>query len=360
MQVLKYIDYFRMAAAILVVAIHTSPLLSFNETGDFILTRIAARIAVPFFFMVSGFLLFGRNAEGRERNGEKKRIYEFLIRTLKLYIIAIVLYLPLNIYMGYFNKEFIFINLIKDIFINGTIYHLWYLPAAITGAVLTWVCINRLGYKKAFIVTLGLYLIGIFGDSYYKSIAAIPRGQDFYKFLFQFFDYTRNGLFFAPLFFIMGGLAGKRKSVLKPRLLWILFMGSMAFMLVEGLLLRHFKIQRHDSMYFMLIPTMYFLFQLLISEEGKGNLRRKTNNTKPFRKISMVIYLIHPWVIVGIRMIAKAAGLTDIFVTNSMLHFICVLTGSILTGILYTYISPKKILKNLSDKKCKEVSEIKN
>lgn len=50
------IDYFRVIAAFLIVAIHTSPFASFSETGDFIFTRIIARVAVPFFFMTSGFL----------------------------------------------------------------------------------------------------------------------------------------------------------------------------------------------------------------------------------------------------------------------------------------------------------------
>ena len=55
------IDFFRFVAALLIIAIHTSPLTSlgagFGTTGDFILTRIVARVAVPFFFMTSGFFL---------------------------------------------------------------------------------------------------------------------------------------------------------------------------------------------------------------------------------------------------------------------------------------------------------------
>ena len=51
------IDWFRLFAALLVIAVHTSPLSGISETGDFILTRVIARIAVPFFFMTSGFFL---------------------------------------------------------------------------------------------------------------------------------------------------------------------------------------------------------------------------------------------------------------------------------------------------------------
>ena len=51
------LDQFRLAAAFLIVAVHISPLSSFNQTADFILTRIIARVGVPFFLMTSGFFL---------------------------------------------------------------------------------------------------------------------------------------------------------------------------------------------------------------------------------------------------------------------------------------------------------------
>ena len=57
------LDRFRLVAALLVVAIHTSPLLSLGETADFLLTRVAARVAVPFFLMTSGFFLLPGEAK---------------------------------------------------------------------------------------------------------------------------------------------------------------------------------------------------------------------------------------------------------------------------------------------------------
>lgn len=53
------IDVFRVVAAVLVAAIHISPLASYNELADMALTKIAARTAVPFFFMTTGFFLLG-------------------------------------------------------------------------------------------------------------------------------------------------------------------------------------------------------------------------------------------------------------------------------------------------------------
>ena len=67
------LDAFRLIAAILVIAIHTSPLSDISSAADFILTRIIARIAVPFFFMTSGFFLF---KDGPDKEKLKKFLKE--------------------------------------------------------------------------------------------------------------------------------------------------------------------------------------------------------------------------------------------------------------------------------------------
>ena len=54
------LDRFRVLAALLVAANHTSPLLDLSPLADHILTQILARLAVPFFLAVSGCFLLPR------------------------------------------------------------------------------------------------------------------------------------------------------------------------------------------------------------------------------------------------------------------------------------------------------------
>ncbi len=72
----------------------TPPLWPLPPLGDFWLTRVLARVAVPFFLMVSGYFLArdGWRCSGR-----------FLKKTLALYGAAVLLYLPLNWYSGGFS-----------------------------------------------------------------------------------------------------------------------------------------------------------------------------------------------------------------------------------------------------------------
>ena len=111
------IEYFRVAAAFLVVAIHCSPLLTYSETADFIFTRVLARAAVPFFFMVTGYFVIGKPEKTRK----------FLKKTGVIYLASILLYLPLNLYAGNFNGLTPGAALTQLLF-EGTFYHLWYLP----------------------------------------------------------------------------------------------------------------------------------------------------------------------------------------------------------------------------------------
>ena len=60
------IDRFRLLAAWMVVAIHTLPFASFGGAWDDVLTLTLGRVAVPFFFMTSGFFLFRGGFSDRE------------------------------------------------------------------------------------------------------------------------------------------------------------------------------------------------------------------------------------------------------------------------------------------------------
>lgn len=308
------IDYFRLLAAFLVIAIHTSPLLSYSELGDFILTRILARVAVPFFFMTSGFFLISRY----QYNNDKLK--GFLKKTAGIYIISIAIYIPLNIYNGYFTMNHLLPNVIKDIIFDGTMYHLWYLPASMIGAAITWFSIKKLGYKKTFIMTFVLYTFGLLGDSYYGLIEKIPLLKNMYDAVFELSDYTRNGIFFAPIFFCLGGrMADTSEARSKNRVLSSNIIGffiSLLFLFGEGMLLHRLELQRHDSMYIFLLPSMYFLFSSLLFWKGWSSLY--------VGRSALIIYMIHPMVIVVVRMFAKIFRLERLLIQNSLIHFIVV------------------------------------
>ena len=310
------IDRFRLAAALLVVAIHTSPLASFSETADFVLTRIVSRTAVPFFFMNSGFFLISHYADGN------RRLCAFLKKTARVYAAAVLLYLPVNLYTGYFRADAILPKLLRDIVFDGTMYHLWYLPAAMAGASIAWYLVRRFDYRTAFMVTAALYGIALFGDSCYGFIENIYILRQFYLLLFQLFDHTRNGLLFAPLFFVLGGRIAERRRAVPLKKCACGFALSLALMAAEALTLRAFQVQRHDSMYLLLPLCVYFLFNALLHFRGKG--------CPALREISLLVYLIHPIMILAVRALAKLTRLEWLLIENSAAHYLAVCLASLL------------------------------
>lgn len=316
------IDYFRVIAAFLVVAIHTSPLADVNGTADFMLTRILARIAVPFFFMTSGFFLIARYHYNADR------LKNFIRNTAVIYGISILLYLPVNLYNGYFEMEHLLPNMIKDLFFDGTLYHLWYLPASIMGAVLSWYAVKMLGLYRALAVTLVLYVFGLLGDSYYGIVEKIPLLQEIYTAFFEISEYTRNGIFFAPVFFVLGGIAAERRTRFSMKVYCAGFLFFLVLMFVEGMVLHTFFWQRHDSMYLFLLPCVYYGFVSLTFFRGKRKRLLRTS--------ALFLYLFHPMVIVVLRMFAKITGTQKFFIEKHMVHF---LTVSLVTGIFSILLS---------------------
>lgn len=337
------IDLFRIIAVILVIMNHTYPLASINETTDFILTRIIARIAVPFFFMVSGYFILP-SIIGKNKNYSV--VLKSIKKLIKLYVIATIVYLPIYIYSGYISGQKGLVDFLKDILFNGTFYHLWYLPGAIVGMVVVSILLKKLKIFNVLLITIFLYIIGLFGDSYYGVTQNIPLINEFYN----VFDYTRNGIFFAPLFLVLGAMISRQKIEPKKDIMMYGCIGTLLLMILEGLLLNNFGVQRHSSMYILLVPVMYFLFQWILLWNLEELMRfknikvnmRKWISIRSIRDISMIVYIIHPLVIILIRGFSKVFKLQNILVDNSIIHFVVVLISSFVIAYSINYIMTQK------------------
>ena len=310
------LDRFRLLAAVLVAAIHTSPLTTYTALGDFYLTRVLGQVAVPFFLMVSGYFL--------DQKGWRT-VRAFWKKTAVLYGVCVLLYLPLNLYAGQLDGDF-FRRLVTD----GTFYHLWYFPGLLLGVPIAW-RLRRLGLRLALPLAGLLYLVGLGGDSYYGLIAQVPALEAAYSAIFQVFSYTRNGLFYVPLFLLLG-TAGRRFS---RRATLAGFLLSLAAMSGEALWLHSLGVQRHDSMYLFLPLAMLFLFSALLGAD-RGEDRW-------CRRLSTLVYVLHPWCIVLVRFGAELLGAERLLVANSLGHFCAVLALSFALSAAVLALAPRRL-----------------
>lgn len=282
------LDLFRIAAALLVIAIHTISPESIGGGYSFLLTRILARLAVPFFLMVTGHFVLSFPPD---------RVKKYLNSSLKAYLAVTLLYLPLSIYGGYFEGASPYTPL-KLLLFDGVYYHLWYFPAMIMGIFIVRFLQKHFSPRSALAICVFLYFIGLSGDSYYGFAAENTLISTAYNIIFSVSTYTRNGIFMTPLFLLLGNSAPK--ASISERLSLYGFGTSFLLMTGEGMALRLLQVQRHDSMYLFLPLCAFFLYRLLLIPQ-----------IKPFpslRKICGAVYVIHPALIIFIRGISKLLG----------------------------------------------------
>ncbi len=319
------LDAFKILAALLVVAIHTSPLSTYSPVGDFFLTRILGRIAVPFFFLVTGQFVLGQVLGAKN---SFPLLWRQIKKILLLYGIAILIYLPIGLYAGHY-QNLSLLDILRLLLFDGTFYHLWYFPACALGLVVVSLLRRVLQERGLLIVTSLLYLVGLFGDSYYGMTAILPPLSAIYDIGFQVFSYTRNGLFMAPLFLFLGAKLGRHPGKKTPAFYRLGLGLSFLLMTGEAFLLRHFSFQRHDSMYLLLPVVMVFLYRLLLIWPVHAPAWLPT--------LSTWVYLLHPAMLVVVRGAAGAVGLTSLLVGNSLMQYFTVCLLSFLAAATITW-----------------------
>ena len=200
-----------------------------------------------------------------------------------MYAAATAVYLP---YGSYFAS-------IKQVVFDGSFYHLWYFPALALGAEIVFF-LKKLPTAAALTIASALYAFGLCGDSYTLLAQKAESMRRLLEVLVNVFFYTRNGIFFAPLFLLIGNIIGTKirsndEHCRRPENTLNFVAGfalSLVLLGVERFSLRGITYAPRDSMFISLIPCTVFLMLTLSSVRVKP---------KPvLRRVSMWIYIIHP------------------------------------------------------------------
>ena len=164
-------DVLKIILALFVVAIHC-----WVKDSNYYLYQLC-QIAVPCFFVISGFLL-EKQSEGNEYN--KK----YLKKIIRLYSIWVLIYFPFSLYQLFSSgkpfSESIYWY-IRNIFISGDFYQgwqLWYLLALIQVSIVLMIL------KKSFPGGACLGDVGSLSDSHWYFI--LLSRQSFRKKLYEF------------------------------------------------------------------------------------------------------------------------------------------------------------------------------
>lgn len=171
-----------------------------------------SNLAVPAFFVISGFFLFRKVEADRP---DRQVIAGYCKRTLLLYVVWSVLYLPIDWYNWANGESSVregVLSYLQSFFFSSSIVQLWYLPALTVAAFLVWFCYTRgIRIWQILTVTGILFLMGWVGDNWYLNEQLPPRIYQLLQLYIHYFLTMRNGIFYGTFYVALGLLFAKSR-----------------------------------------------------------------------------------------------------------------------------------------------------
>lgn len=277
----KYLaDVFKLVMAIFVVAIHSQLANGFDGILGLILKNLFA-VAVPFFFIASGYFLF-RRFDINNFDIDYVYIKKYLSKILKMYVVWSFIYLPLTIYgeISYGTNIFkAVVKVFKNYILVGENFYswqLWYLLGLIVALFIIYMLIKaKINYKAILLISFTVFLLGIAIDILNKSqIAHLPV-----SIYYVVFNTTRNGIFLGFFYVAIGMYISQCNEKLS---LWDILIIVIA---IAALFSADFK-----RVSVALFATVIFKISININLRPSGIY-------KLCRDFSLKIYLVHMYFI---------------------------------------------------------------
>lgn len=285
------IDLFRLIASILVVIIHCAD--NYNDTSAVFISATVSQLAVPFFFIVSGYFFKG----GLDRSNDKKEYFcKYVKHTFLLYIFWAVVSLPYTVgtYIEIYGKsvsiiEFVLILLRRIFFAGSNVY--WYILAMAESAVAIYF-IDKFKLKKVLIL---LIVVGLSLNVIYNSVPFLgevsPAFALINKLFYTVFSWSNNFIMCGIPFMGIGYLFAIKTPQIKVYACYIILFLATVLNMIDYNLFRLTGIEYFKSnkigVFFIVQAIMFFLIAL------KTDLKIKYDVQIVLRELSSAIYFLH-------------------------------------------------------------------
>ncbi|MFV0529176.1 MAG: acyltransferase family protein [Lachnospiraceae bacterium] len=326
------LDVLKCLCAFLVVCLHT---WEGNQIAYFFMPL--ERVAVPLFFMMSGFFYTGSRMRGSAGRN--------IVRILSLLLLSNLFYLFFMILQNLLQKQSLaayFATLFQGESLRSALLfsaspiagHLWYLSALLYVLLLLYVLYKKRIMKYLYALIPILLLGNLLAGNYAKVFTG--TGYPIY--------YARNALLCGLPFFLIGlglyHLYGKGERKLPS---WLLLAAGTAFFaaasLHEKYLLTRAGKNSNEDLYASTIFLSVFLFLIFLK---RPNLGQNTIVAKIGRELSLLIYILHVLVREAVSRIAEVLGIFDFY---SKIAFLVVF---LLTAILAALLHKLTILRKIT------------
>ena len=278
-----YIDILKLFFSICVVAIHTKLFLDTNKTLYWYSLHCIERLAVPFFFITSGYFF----SEKIHKRQKKQKIVKKTIKRLSILLVFwLLVSLPLQI-ISLLSRQFTFSQIVVSLLQSILFYpwgSLWYIHALIIAFLLIYPFLKRNRFIFPLIIGFFLYLFAMVSNTYYFLIQG-TWFQNVVDNYLQFFISSRNGLFVGFFYVAIGNCLTRIKSMPLSTNIFLLLLG-MGGLTLETTLIRGKSYIGDHSLFFSLLVLVPALFTLAKSKNCN-------KDSKKIRNLSIGIYVLH-------------------------------------------------------------------
>ncbi|MBQ8133008.1 MAG: acyltransferase [Clostridia bacterium] len=303
-------DILKAICAFLIVCIH-APFV--GEGGQYFLTL--TRIAVPIFFMITGFFYTSMAEKGKLVRQIKKVFILMVQANLLFFIWKMLMFVLSGGEITVYLKTVITVNsVLKFLFLNESPFngHLWYLGAILYVLIIVMI-FDKLGQRKLLYVVTPLLLIG---DLVLGKYSILIFGREFP------YIFVRNFLFVGIPYFCIGRLIFEHKDFIRRQVdnrkrllvfISVLFAGTS---LLERFFLVNADMNAVRDHYISTTFLAVTVFVLFLSYHCNPGVSGKPSGLKNIlaavgRSDSTWIYIIHPIFITILAKIAKTVGMAD-------------------------------------------------
>ncbi len=273
--------------------------------GDY-LQKTLLSLAVPFFFVTSGYFLGVRIwTSGMEELG--KIVFRYEKRLLFPYIAFLILNSCFSAYDLYVSGESFNWTILR--LVRAAIFYppgaLWYVWASLTGILILYILVKKAGIRRTCAIGLICYCAGLLGNSYCFLLngLGIQRMVDLYL---KVAVSTRNGLFVGFPLILLGMMLAKyrqrfsEKKVNLSVVLVLLISIMLMFGEVAVVSARNAGYETAMLVSYPIIVSAVLILLLNISWSAVN-----TESMVIFRKLSMDIYFVHRPILTCMRYITS-------------------------------------------------------
>lgn len=286
------VDFTKLFFCVCILFLHSG---AYHDViyGDY-LQKTLLSLAVPFFFVTSGYFLGIRIwTSGIKKLGEI--VFRYEKRLLIPYIAFLILNSCFSAYDLYVSGESFNWTVLR--LVRAAIFYppgaLWYVWASLTGVLIFYILIKKTGIRRTCIIGLVCYCAGLLGNSYCFLLNGfgIQRAVDLYL---KIAVSTRNGLFVGFPLILLGVMLAKyrekfteKKAVYLSALILllsiILMFGEIALVSVRN--------AGYETALLISYPIIVSAVLVLLLNIRWSPIN--TGNMIVFRKLSMDIYFVH-------------------------------------------------------------------